>query len=126
MQIIKDNACLIDAIAKESIIKNHAKLKKTRVKSIVFSSTDYDTKTNSTRGHTHLIFYYQGHTWHYDNGMGTIKAYAHKYEKNILNVIKRVYSLHYPHIKVQKVVPLNLMTNFDRYAKPLPKKYIND
>lgn len=117
---------MIDAIAKEAIIKNHAKLKKAQVRSFIFTSTDYDTKLSITRGHAHLIFYYKGDTWHYDNGSGSTKVYAGKYVKNILSVVKRVYSLHCPHIKVQKVVPLNLMTNFDRYAKPLPKKYINE
>ena len=125
MQIVKDNACMIDAIAREATIKSRAKLNKANVKSVVFSSTHYNTRTGTYHGHAHLIYYYKGHTWHYDNSTGSTKVYAGRYVKDILKVVKRAYSYLAPHIIIQKVVPLNLITHFERYAKPLPKKYLN-
>jgi hypothetical protein len=125
MRIIRDNACMIDVIAKEAVIKNRAKLEKAGVKTIPYCSTSYNTETNETRAHAHLLFYYKGDTWHYDNSTGSTKVYVKRYVDDILKVTKRMYKQYFPSVVVQHVSPLKLMTNFSRYAKPLPKKYIN-
>lgn len=121
MRIIKDNACVIDMISKEAIIKNHAKLKKAHVKTIPYAIDMICD--GERRGHACMLFHYKGDTWHYDNSFGSVRVYQKKYVKDVFKVAQRVYSTH-KNIKVLRAFPMEFVTHFPDQEKELPKKYI--
>lgn len=122
--IIKDNACMIDMIAKEAVIKNVAKLKKAKVKTMPYASTMFNTLTGESRGHAGMVFYYKNDTWHYDNSTGSTRVLKGEHSKDLLGVVKKSFSLH-PHIEIEKVMPLSLASYFPEDAKECPKKFLN-
>ena len=124
MKPIKDNACMIDMIAKEAVLKNVAKLKKAKVKTMPYVSTMFNALTGETRGHAGMIFHYRNDTWHYDNSTGSTRILYNEHSKDYLKVVKKAFSL-YPSIKIQSVLPLSMAVNFPEDAKPCPKKFLN-
>jgi len=122
MKTTNNNDCLIDVISKEAIIKNQQKLKKAKVKTIPFATTLLNTLTGETTGHAEMVFHYNEDTWHYSNHQGSIKIYPKKLSEDILTISEKAYSLT-PHMKVLKVIPIDLVANFPEHTQPLPKQY---
>jgi hypothetical protein len=122
MNITGNNDCFIDVISKEAIVKNLQKLKKAKIKTIPYATTLLNTLTGVATGHAEMVFHYNGDTWHYSNHQGSIKIYSKKLSEDILSISEKAYSLT-PHMKVLKVVPIDLVTNFPEHSQPLLKLY---
>jgi hypothetical protein len=122
MKVTSNNDCFIDVISKEAIIKNLQKLKKAKIKTIPYATTLLNTLTGETIGHAEMVFHYNGDTWHYSNHQGSIKVYPKNLSEDILSVSEKVYSLT-PHMKVLKVIPMDLVANFPEHSQPLSEQY---
>ena len=117
--------CFIDTISKEAILKNYAKLKKAKIKTIPYGSTITNTLTGEPLGHAEMIFHYNNQTWHYTNWKGSTRVYKNKASDNILEITNKIYSTFFPNWKVEKVVPLDIISFFIEDSEPLPKQFIN-
>ena len=124
MKLIQDNACMIDMISKEAVIRNVAKLKKAKVKTIPYVSTMFNTLTGEHKAHAGMVFFYKNDTWHYDNSIGSTRVIRNTHSKDLLSIVNKSFS-RYPHIKIEKVLPLSLAEFFPEDNKPCPKQFLN-
>ena len=124
MKIIKDNACMIDMIAKEAALRQMAKLKKAKVKTFPYVSTARDNRSGETRGHCGLIFHYKGDTYNYENGTGTTRIYRKEKSVKYVEIVKKAYRLQ-PHLTVLSAMPLDMAVQFPEESQPLPPQYVN-
>jgi hypothetical protein len=123
---IEDKSCMIDVISKEAVIRNRAKLQKAEVETIPYATTYYNTTTGEYVGHAEMIYFYNDDTWHYSSTTGSTRIYKDKLSEDILTITNKIYKLHFPHYRVQKVVPMDIITFFpDDNSQPLPDHYIN-
>ena len=116
---------MIDMIAKEAIIKNVAKLKKAKVKTMPYASTLVNTISGEIRGHAGMIFHYKNDTWHYDPSSGSRRIYRDKHSKDYLEIVNRAYS-DQPQIWVKCVFPLVIADFFRDEGKSCPAKFFNN
>jgi hypothetical protein len=122
-----DKSCMIDVISKEAVLRNRAKLQKAEVETIPYATTYVDTVTGQRMGHAEMIYFYNDDTWHYSSSTGSTRIYKDKLSDDILGITNKIYKLHFPNLKVEKVVPMDIVTFFpDEISYNLSDKYINN
>lgn len=122
----EDKSCMIDVIAREAVIHNRAKLQKAEVETIPYATTYVDTTTGARIGHAEMIYFYNDDTWHYSSSTGSTRVYKDKLSEDILEITKKIYKLHFPNLKIEKVVPMDMATFFpEEDSFNLPAKYFN-
>lgn len=123
---IDDKSCMIDVISKEAILRNRAKLQKAEVETIPYATTYFDTTTGTRVGHAEMIYFYNDDTWHYSSSTGSTRIYKNKLSEDILEITNKIYKLHFPNFKVEKVVPMDIVTFFpEDETYVLENRYIN-
>ena len=117
---------MIDVIAKEAVIRNRAKLQKAEVETIPYATTYVNVVTGERVGHAEMIYFYNDDTWHYSSSTGSTRVYKDKLSDDILGITNKIYKLHFPSFKVEKVVPMDIATFFpDEETFELEDRYIN-